>query len=112
MNNGPVRQEAGQIDERRRLAAEWAPTLHALGHPERLLIALWLAGCERSVRELQEATGMRQSLVSYHLAGLRAAGVVSVTPDGRSNRYRLCCTDLDELVGTLAGLADAARAVS
>lgn len=107
-----MREDREQIGECRRLAAEWAPTLRALGHPERLLIALWLAGSERTVRELQEATGMRQSLVSYHLAELRAAGVVSVTPDGRSNRYRLCCTDLDELVSTVARLADAARSIT
>ena len=99
-----------RIGDYRRLAEEWAPALHALGQPERLLIALCLAGSEHTVTELQEATGLRQSLVSYHLAGLRSAGLVTVTPEGRSNRYRLCCTDMDQLAGALAGLADTARA--
>jgi DNA-binding transcriptional ArsR family regulator len=97
-----------QIEECRRMAVSWAPTLRALGHPERLLIALWLTASERSVRELQEATGLGQSLVSYHLGELRAAGVVTAVPDGRSNRYRLCCSDLDELLGALAGIEAAA----
>jgi DNA-binding transcriptional ArsR family regulator len=43
-------------------------------------------------------------LVSYHLGELRAAGVVTAVPGGRSNRYRLCCSDLDELLGALAGI--------
>jgi len=101
--------DADRISEYRRLAGEWAPALHALGQPERLLIALCLAGGEHTVTELQEATGLRQSLVSYHLAGLRTAGLVTVTPAGRSNRYRLCCADMDELAGTLASLAGVVR---
>ncbi len=86
------------------MAGEWAPMLRALGNEERLLIALWLAGGTRSVRELERVTGMSQPLVSYHLRELRNAGVVSAAAHGRSNRYRLCCSDLDEvatLIGTL-----------
>lgn len=110
MNNQDVTGDAGQAAELRRLAAEWAPALHALGQEERLLIALCLAGREKSVRELQDDTGLGQSLVSYHLAGLRIAGLVTACPQGRSNRYQLCCADLDDLVRALAGLAAAARA--
>lgn len=79
------------------------------GQPERLLLALCLAGSEHTVTELQEATGLRQSLVSYHLAGLRSAGLVTATPAGRSNRYKLCCADMDELASVLAGLAEVSR---
>jgi ArsR family transcriptional regulator len=104
-----VSDDADPVSGYRRLAAEWAPTLHALGQPERLLIALCLSGGERTVSELQEATGLRQSLVSYHLAGLRSARLVTVTPAGRSNRYRLCCPDMDELAGALAALAGTLR---
>lgn len=93
-----------EVEECRAIAAAWAPTLRALGHPERLLIAVWLAGGTRSVRELEDVTGMSQSLVSYHLRELREAGIVTAVAEGRSNRYRLCCADLDEvasLIGTL-----------
>ena len=93
-----------EIEECRRIAASWAPTLHALGSEDRLLIILWLAGGTRSVRELEAATGLSQSLVSYHLKELRKAGLVSASAEGRSNRYRLNSADLDRvasLIGTL-----------
>lgn len=93
-----------EVEECRRIAASWAPTLRALGNEERLLIALWLAGGTRSVRELEHVTKMSQSLVSYHLRELRKAGLVAASPEGRSNRYRLRSSDLDQvaaLIGTL-----------
>lgn len=89
--------DPADIEQCRRIAAAWAPTLRAIGNPERLLIVLWLAGGSRSVRELEEATGLSQSLVSYHLRGLREAGLVTSSAAGRSNRYRLCGSDLDEV---------------
>ncbi len=95
---------AAEIEECRRIASSWAPVLHALANEERLLIALWLADSECTVRDLEEVTGMRQSLVSYHLQELRKAGLVTASPRGRSNRYRLARGDLDELatlIGTL-----------
>jgi DNA-binding transcriptional ArsR family regulator len=95
-----------EVEECRRIAATWAPILRALANEERLLIALWLAESECSVRELQQVTGLSQSLVSYHLGELRSAGLVSASAVGRSNRYRLCCEDLDQLA-SLIGTLDA-----
>ena len=92
------------VEECRRLASSWAPVLRALGHEERLLIVLWLAGSSCSVRELEQVTGMSQSLVSYHLGELRDAGLVTSTASGRSNRYRLASTNLDQLAGLVGGL--------
>jgi DNA-binding transcriptional ArsR family regulator len=94
-----------EIEECRRIAASWAPILHALAHEERLLIALWLAEGECTVRELEAVTGMGQSLVSYHVQELRKADLVTASAVGRSNRYRLTHADLDQLaalIGTLA----------
>ena len=94
-----------EVADCRRLAQEWVPILRALAHEDRLLIVLWLAGASRSVRELEAATGLSQSLVSYHLRGLRDAGLVSVVAVGRSNRYELASVDVDQLatlVGTFA----------
>lgn len=90
----------------RRLAKTWAPVLHALANPDRLLITLWLAESTCSVRELEEVTGLSQSLVSYHLAALRKAGLVTAEAQGRTNRYSLSHSDLDKLatlVGSLEG---------
>jgi DNA-binding transcriptional ArsR family regulator len=94
-----------EIEACRRIAAAWAPVLHALANEERLLIVLWLAGSECTVRELEEVTGMRQSLVSYHLQELRKAGLVSASAVGRSNRYRLSHADLDQLATLIGNLA-------
>ena len=78
--------------------------LRALANEERLLIALWLAGSTCTVRELERVTGMSQSLVSYHLRELREAGLVASSANGRSNRYRLASSDLDQLAGVIGGL--------
>jgi DNA-binding transcriptional ArsR family regulator len=40
----------------------------------------------------------------YHLAALREAGLVTASPSGRSNRYRLAHADLDELASLLGKL--------
>lgn len=96
--------DPADIEECRRIAVAWAPTLRALANPERLLIVLWLAGGTRSVRELEQATGLGQSLVSYHLRELREAGLVESTATGRSNRYRLCGSDLDEVAALIGGV--------
>ena len=101
--------DLAEIGECRDIATAWAPVLRALANEERLLIALWLAGSECTVRELEEVTGMRQSLVSYHLQELRKAGLISSSAIGRSNRYRLARADLDRLatlIGNLGPEAD------
>jgi DNA-binding transcriptional ArsR family regulator len=57
-----------------------------------------------SVRELEQVTGMSQSLVPYHLDELRQAGLVESTAAGRKNRYRLTSADLDQLATLLGRL--------
>jgi DNA-binding transcriptional ArsR family regulator len=106
MNTDKPDASDSEIEACRRLAATWAPVLRALGNQERLLIALWLAGTDCSVRDLERVTGMKQSLVSYHLQALRTAGLVSMSSLGRSNRYRLARSDLDQLA-TLIGRLEA-----
>lgn len=96
--------DPADIEQCRRIAVEWAPSLRALGNPERLLIVLWLAGGSRSVRELEEATGLSQSLVSYHLRGLREAGLITSSAEGRSNRYRLVGAELDQVAGIIGSV--------
>lgn len=86
------------------MATSWAPLLRALANEERLLIVLWLAGTECSVRELEDVTGLKQSLVSYHLGQLRDAGLVLASVEGRSNRYRLARDELDQLAGLIGTL--------
>jgi DNA-binding transcriptional ArsR family regulator len=96
--------DPADAEECRRLAQTWAPVLHALANPERLLIALWLAGTACAVRDLQDVTGLSQPLVSYHLRELRNAGLVTFTASGRANRYQLSNPDLDKLALLIGGL--------
>ena len=69
------------------------------------MLLLLLAERARTVKELQLATGMGQSLVSHHLGVLREHGLVAVTPQARSNVYSLCCEELAGPVGELGRLA-------
>jgi DNA-binding transcriptional ArsR family regulator len=82
-----------------------APQLKALSDANRLHLLLLLADRPHTVRELTEAAGMSQTLVSHHLAPLREQGLVTVTPQGRSNVYSLCCEALAGPVRLLATLA-------
>jgi len=66
--------------------------LRAAGHPLRWQLLGELARSDRQVAELTGLTGRPQSLVSYHLAKLRADGLVSARRssfDGREAYYSL-----------------------
>lgn len=62
---------------------------------------MWLAGTDSSVRDLESVTGLSQPLVSYHLAALRKAGLVTAAAVGRTNRYRLAHPELDKLAALI-----------
>jgi ArsR family transcriptional regulator len=61
----------------------------ALGHPARLKILDFLAKGPASVNGISEATGLKQSMTSQHLAALFAAGVVVCNPNGNMRIYDL-----------------------
>jgi DNA-binding transcriptional ArsR family regulator len=88
-------------------ARDLAPQFKALADENRLAIILLLSERDRTVRELTEATGLAQTLVSHHLAPLRELGLVTVTPKGRSNIYALCCDAFTGPMRALAGLSTA-----
>jgi DNA-binding transcriptional ArsR family regulator len=101
------------IRECQALADSLAPVLRALANRDRLLVVLWLGGTSSTVRQLEKVTGLRQSLVSYHLAALRASGLVVAEAEGRSNRYRLANPHLDklaEMLGVLCPMPSQGRA--
>ena len=78
--------------------------MKALSDENRLAILLTVAERARSVTELTAATGLTQTLVSHHLKSLRDNGLVSVTAQGRSNVYSLCCAAVADPLETLAAL--------
>src|SRR5699024_7980918 len=81
------------------------PTLAALSDENRLTILRTLAETSLTNRQLHEATGMSQALVSHHLAPLRKAGLVDSEPRGRVTRNSVCCAQLADQVRWLANLA-------
>ena len=78
-----------------------------LADPLRWKLLRELAHSDRRVRELVEAVGQPQNLVSYHLGRLRAAGLVVArrsSHDGRDTYYHL---DLERCVEAWAAVGAA-----
>jgi DNA-binding transcriptional ArsR family regulator len=73
----------------------------ALGHPTRVRILEILRHGARSVTDLTQTLDVDQSVVSQHLARLRAKNVVEARKDGTTVRY----TVHDEAVGELLDVA-------
>lgn len=75
------------LEGRLRQAARF---FYALKDPVRLRILVALARTgEMTVTELVRAVRLAQPLISWHLARLRAVGLVRVRRDGRLARYAL-----------------------
>jgi DNA-binding transcriptional ArsR family regulator len=79
----------GPIETMRPFATDVADKLRALAHRDRLLMLCRLSEGEASVGELVAATGLRQSIVSQHLATLREAGAVSSRAEQQSRIYSI-----------------------
>ncbi|MCS7182460.1 MAG: metalloregulator ArsR/SmtB family transcription factor [Thermoanaerobaculum sp.] len=93
----------------------------ALADPLRLRLLLFLAhpvaSCCRfpslvCACDLEQAFGMAQPMVSYHMGILVRAGLVKATKKGRWVLYSLQPQILRELAGFLEGLAQRAEAPS
>ena len=63
--------------------------LKKLANPNRLMIVCALVDGERSVRELEDALGIRQPGLSQQLAELRDAGLIEGRKESKSVFYRL-----------------------
>ena len=95
----------GRVSERRdSVPPEF---LRLAGHPVRWGLLTELARSDRQVRELRALLSQPQSLVSYHLARLRAGGLVAVrrsSADHRDVYYRIDLARCGELLAA-AGTA-------
>jgi ArsR family transcriptional regulator, arsenate/arsenite/antimonite-responsive transcriptional repressor / arsenate reductase (thioredoxin) len=82
------------------------PVLGVLAHDLRWTIVSLLVAGDLRTGEIVARTGQAPSLVSYHLARLREAGLVSArrsTADGRDSYHIL---DLDAIGGAVTGMAN------
>ncbi len=80
--------------------------LQLAGHPLRWQMLRELARSDRQVRELTRMLRTPQSLVSYHLARLRAGQLVSMrrsSADGRDAYYRVDLARCGELLSAAGG---------
>ncbi|HEY7407837.1 MAG TPA: metalloregulator ArsR/SmtB family transcription factor [Gemmatimonadaceae bacterium] len=92
-----------------------APLFAALADPTRLAILDRLRSGECSVNELCGGTAVSQSLMSFHLKTLRAAGVVFARKEGRIVWYALDPSGvarLERLLALLQGGTDTAAEAS
>jgi DNA-binding transcriptional ArsR family regulator len=90
-----------QIDDMLAAADEASTLLKALANRHRLVIICQLIDKKRSVGELAELLGIRDSTVSQHLALLRKDGLVTARRDGQTIWYSIGSAQARELVRTL-----------
>jgi len=89
------------LSEVRERAGEVAGLLKILSHPNRLLVACELMDGERSVSEIEDATGVVQPNLSRDLARLRAAGLVVTRRQSKQIFYRLKDARMQALIQAL-----------
>lgn len=89
------------ISELRPQASDAAALLKAMSNPRRLMILCHLIEGERSVAELEQLVGLRQSALSQHLAKLRGHGLVSTRREGQSIHYALASNGAREVIEVL-----------
>lgn len=79
-------------------AHEAAAFLKALSHEGRLMILCHIIEREKSVTELEDLIGARQSAVSQQLARLRMEGLVAARRDGKAIYYSIADVRVQSLV--------------
>ena len=82
-------------------AEQAAELLRSIGSTHRLMILCLLMDGAKTVTEICDAVGARQSLVSQHLTRLRLDGLVRAERQGHFVRYSMTDTPAKEIVATL-----------
>ena len=88
----------------RNAAGEASALLKALANPHRLMIICQLIEGPRSVGQLAEFLGIRDSTVSQHLSLMRRDGLVAATRDGQTIWYAINSPEARALLETLYDL--------
>ncbi len=93
-----------------------AQFIKTIGDANRLAIIHAIGRSSPSVTEIIEATGLSQTLVSFHLRVMREKGIVTTRRDGPFIYYSLANSELYDLIGELSRVAgfenDISRATS
>ncbi len=88
---GPMREAANEATK----------LLKSIGSPHRLMILCLLMDNAKTVTEISDAIGARQSLTSQHLTHLRLHGLVNVERQGHFAYYSLAHEAAREIVKVL-----------
>jgi DNA-binding transcriptional ArsR family regulator len=91
------------VAQMRGAAGQASGLLKALANRHRLMIVCRLIEGERSVGELAELLGLRQSTISQHLSLLRKDGVVADRRDGQTIWYSIASEPARQVVEVLYG---------
>lgn len=83
--------------------------MKALSSEHRLLILCYLNDGDKSVGQLAEFLGIRDSTASQHLALLRRGGIIAGRREGQTVFYRIESETAREVVGVLYAHFCAAR---
>ena len=86
------------------LVEEVAMVLKALSTPLRLRMVCELCTQPRTVSELIEIVGVRQTLVSQQLATLRELGIIDTRRDGTKMIYRIADENAIKIVSSLCDI--------
>ena len=89
------------VDAMEAAADSASDLLKALANRHRLLIVCQLIDGERSVGDLAEFLGLRDSTVSQHLALLRKDGLVSTRRDAQTIYYSIASEPAREILAAL-----------
>jgi DNA-binding transcriptional ArsR family regulator len=83
---------------------EASSLLKAMSNEHRLLILCNLVEGEKTVRELEELVGLRQTTLSQHLARLRYEGLVSTRRSAQHIYYSISSNEGNQLLGAIHGM--------
>lgn len=90
-------------DSMRAAAEDASELLKALSNQHRLLLLCRLIDGEKSVGQLADFLGIRDSTVSQHLALLRRDGIIAGRRDGQTIWYRIESDVARQVIGVLYG---------
>jgi len=93
-----------QVEVMQEKAGRASQLLSAMSNEKRLMILCQLVEGERTVGELADLLGIRQSTVSQHLALLRKDGFVESRRDAQSQYYSLAGAEARAVLEALYGL--------
>ena len=90
-----------EIDDLSETAEKASELMRVLSNQKRLLILCKLVDGEKSVQQLQEATGLGQSTVSQQLAKLRGEKIVAARRQAQSVYYSMASAEAMAVIETL-----------